>query len=281
MSGVLLVDKPAGISSFGVIARLRKILKIKKIGHCGTLDNFATGVLIILIGKATRLARFVSNQDKVYEATILFGEKTNTADITGEIVETGGLPSDLPTDFEGKVLAISSQIPPIFSAIKVEGKRAYALARDGKEIEMKPREIKIFEFKVGSFDKQRLNYTARVSKGTYIRTLSEDIAGMLGTVGTTENLRRTECAGFGIEKCVTIDDGTRYEVIRDRILPADVLLKDFPEMTLTQEEYVCFKNGNFIEKKSDKNGFTRMYYEQLFVGVSSVEQEMVKPQIVF
>ncbi len=281
MNGVLLVDKPAGISSFGVIARLRKILGIKKIGHCGTLDNFATGVLIVLLGKATRLARFVSVQDKVYDATILFGKKTNTADITGEAIETGDLPASLPKDLEKKVLAISSQVPPVFSAIKIEGKRAYALARSGEKVEMKPREIKILDFKVKDFSEDRLSYTARVSKGTYIRTLSEDIAKMMGTVGTTEKLRRIESAGFGIDSCVTIDGTTSYEVLKDRILSADVLLQDFPEIDFTDEEYGFFKNGNSIEKKSVKNGFTRMYYKQLFVGVAYVEQEVVKPRIVF
>ena len=146
---------------------------------------------------------------------------------------------------------------------------------------MEPREIKILDFKVKDFNEDRLSYTTRVSKGTYIRTLSEDIAKMMGTVGTTEKLRRIESAGFGIDSCVTIDDTTTYEVLKDRILSADVLLQDFPEIDFTDEEYGFFKNGNSIEKKSVKNGFTRMYYKQLFVGVAYVEQEVVKPRIVF
>ena len=281
LSGVLLVDKPAGISSFGVIAQIRRILGIKKVGHCGTLDNFATGVLVVLLGRATRLARFVSVQDKRYQATILFGQKTDTADITGKVIAISDLPKGLSADLAEKVLGMTSQIPPIYSAIKVDGKRAYALARAGASPAMKPRAIKISNFTIKDFDGRLMSYEAKVSKGTYIRTLSQDISQLLGVVGTTQALRRVECAGFGIDDCVQIDQQTSGEFLRSRVLSADVLLQDFPALQIDDALFERFCHGNFWEEERAKNGFTKIYHNEEFVGVAWTEQGKVQPKIVF
>ncbi len=281
LRGVLLVNKPAGISSFGVIAKIRRILQIKRVGHCGTLDNFATGVLVVLVGRATRLARFVSVQDKRYTATIVFGVKTDTADITGKQIASSGLPLELRADLVEKVLSINSQVPPIYSAIKVDGKRAYALARQGAEVKMKPREIKISEFKVNSFDGKRLSYTAKVSKGTYIRTLSEDICQLLGVVGTTQSLRRDECAGFELARCVSIEEKTDKECLLKGMLSPDVLIPEFVSLEVDEELYRRFCCGNPWEEERAKNGFTKIYHKKEFVGVAWSELGKVRPKIVF
>ena len=281
VNGVLLVDKPAGISSFGVIAQIRRILGIKRVGHCGTLDNFATGVLVVLVGRATRLARFVSVQDKCYTASILFGTKTDTADITGAEIETSALPESLRADLQEKVLQIKEQVPPIYSAIKVNGKRAYALARSGAQVQMKPREIEISEFEVREFDGKRLSYMARVSKGTYIRTLSEDISQLLGVVGTTQTLRREECAGFGIEQCVSIDPKMDKGSLLAKVLSPDVLLQELPALEVDASLYERFCCGNSWKKERVKNGFTKIYHKKVFVGVAWSESGEIRPKIVF
>ncbi len=281
LNGVLLVDKPAGISSFGVISQIRRILGIKRVGHCGTLDNFATGVLVVMIGKATRLARFVSVQDKSYQATIVFGQQTDTADITGEVIATSALPRGLRGDLAEKVLSITSQVPPIYSAIKVDGKRAYVLARSGSAVQMKPRDVKISEFAVQEFDGKRLTYTARVSKGTYIRTLSEDISELLGAVGTTQSLCRLDCAGFSLDECVRVKPNMDKDFLLGKVLSPDVLLKDLPAIELDETNYDKFCCGNSWMQERDKNDFTKIYHRGVLVGVAWVEQGEVRPKIVF
>ncbi len=281
LNGVLLVDKPAGISSFGVISQIRRILGIKRVGHCGTLDNFATGVLVVMLGKATRLARFVSVQDKCYKAKIVFGQKTDTADITGEVIGTSGLPSELDANLRTKVLDITSQVPPIYSAIKVDGKRAYALARKGDVPQMKPRAMEVLDFEVDSFDCESLCYTAKVSKGTYIRTLSEDISELLGVVGTTESLCRQECAGFRLEECVRVEPNMDRDFLLSKVLSPDVLLKDLPAIELDESKYSKFICGNSFGEERGKNGFTKIYHCGVLVGVAWVEQGEIRPKIVF
>lgn len=207
MEEIIYVDKPAGMTSFGAVARVRRILSQReghkvKVGHTGTLDPFATGLLILLAGKATKKAPELTKKDKVYEATIRLGETSTTGDPEGEITATGAeLPSEeqiagVLKQFTGKI----EQRPPIFSAIKINGERAYKLARKGQEVEMPTRTVEIYSIEQISYSKPELQIRTHVSSGTYIRTLAEDIGKALGCGAYCSQLRRTQIADYKIDE---------------------------------------------------------------------------------
>lgn len=207
MEEIIFVDKPAGMTSFGAVARVRRILSQReghkvKVGHTGTLDPFATGLLILLAGKATKKAPELTKKDKVYEATIRLGEVSTTGDPEGEITKTG---AKLPTGeeiaevlkrFIGKI----EQKPPIFSAIKINGQRAYKLARKGQEVEMPSRTVEIYDIEQISYSEPVLQIRTHVSSGTYIRTLAEDIGKALGCGAYCSALRRTQIADYKLDE---------------------------------------------------------------------------------
>ena len=207
MEEIIYVDKPTGMTSFGAVARVRRILSQReghkvKVGHTGTLDPFATGLLILLAGKATKKAPELTKKDKVYEATIRLGETSTTGDPEGEITATGAeLPSEeqvaeVLKQFTGKI----EQRPPIFSAIKINGERAYELARKGQEVEMPTRTVEIYSIEQISYSKPELQIRTHVSSGTYIRTLAEDIGKALGCGAYCSQLRRTQIADYKIDE---------------------------------------------------------------------------------
>lgn len=214
-SGRILIDKPAGITSFGVVARVRRILGEKlnkkkvKVGHTGTLDPFATGLLVLLYGKETKNAMNLTKLDKIYEAEIILGATSTTGDPEGEIskVEFANEPnfeevSKVCEKFIGKI----TQVPPAFSAIKINGKRAYDLAREGKKVEVPPRQVEIFSLEILEYSWPVLKIQTHVSSGTYIRTLAEDIGKALETGAYCQNLRRTKIADFDIKNTLTLED---------------------------------------------------------------------------
>ena len=217
MTGILLVDKPVGWTSFDVVNYVRKIVaqsegkkpKNVKVGHSGTLDPFATGLLVLLIGKEyTSQAKKYSGLDKTYEVVMKLGQKSNTGDSEGQIE---AVPGSQPSSAQIKAViddftGVISQIPPAFSAIKVDGVRAYKLARAGQEVSLEPRKVTINSISLKSYEYPIMQFTADVSSGTYIRVLVEDIAKKLGTVAYTSELRRTQVGKFSIENAVKIDD---------------------------------------------------------------------------
>lgn len=212
MDEIIFVDKPAGISSFGAVARVRRILSERagkkiKVGHTGTLDPFATGLLILLAGKATKKAPEFTKLDKVYEATVHFGATSTSGDPEGEITETG---KELPTlediqkiipKFIGKI----TQTPPMFSAIKINGKRAYKLAREGKTVEMPSREVEIYELEILDYKAPELKIRTHVSSGTYIRSLAQDMGEALGCGAYLTQLRRTKISDYDINTLPLFD----------------------------------------------------------------------------
>ncbi len=211
--GVILVDKPAGMTSFGVVARIRRVLsqqlgKKAKVGHTGTLDPFATGLMIIVTGKECRNAGNYSKMDKVYETKIILGKTSTTGDTEGEITDVSGkIPEKdevlaVLNKFKGEI----TQIPPIFSAIKIDGRRAYSLAREGKTVEMPERKITIYELEMIGYNYPYLSLRAHVSSGTYIRTLAEDIGKALSTGAYCVELRRTKIADWDVKQAVTLND---------------------------------------------------------------------------
>lgn len=211
--GIILIDKPAGMTSFGVVARIRRVLskeagKKVKVGHTGTLDPFATGLMIIVVGNECRNAEKYSKQDKVYEATISLGEVSTTGDTEGEITSLSDrVPSeteisDTLMKFKGRI----TQQPPAFSAIKIGGKRAYRLAREGKEFEVPKREVTVYSLEMISYEYPELRIRANVSSGTYIRTLAEDIGKELGVGAYCVELRRVSIGERNVNEAQKLSD---------------------------------------------------------------------------
>jgi len=280
LNGILLIDKPNGITSFDVIRQLRKILCFKKIGHSGTLDSFATGVLIILLGKATKLARFVNTASKEYVAELFLGIQTDTGDISGQVVKKSEKKCFLPPDLKQKVLNMTCQIPPKYSCIKINGQRAYKLALGKVDFKMTSRDISVYDFEILNFSNKLLTYKVKVSKGTYIRTMSQDIANLMGTIGTTKTLVRTECAGFSLDECVSLASLNQSNIYK-YILPVDAILKKMQTIHLDAKESKLFGNGGRIRGENLKNDFAKVYNKDHLLGIAIVEQQIIRPKIVF
>ena len=206
--GLILVDKPTGITSFGVLHKIRKRFGISKIGHAGTLDPDATGLLIVLIGAATKLQRFITAEEKSYSGVIQLGVKTDTDDMSGTVVEYASVPA-LNNDHLPSVvktfLGPHLQLPPAYSAIKKDGVRAYKLARKGELVELAPREVTLFSAELDILDNSRLSYRLTCSKGFYVRSFARTLAEKLGTVGCVESIRRESSAGVSLADAIPLE----------------------------------------------------------------------------
>ncbi|WP_269537924.1 tRNA pseudouridine(55) synthase TruB [Cerasicoccus fimbriatus] len=222
--GVLLIDKPVGCTSHDVVDRVRRKLKMKKVGHAGTLDPNATGLLIILVGKATKVSQYLMSLDKEYTGVMKLGEITNTYDCEGEVMETRDVPelsSEQVNDVFGEFLGDQYQTPPMFSAKKIDGVPLYKLARKGKEVEREPRFIRISHLDVTEIALPEITFDVACSKGTYIRTLAHDIGEKLGCGAHLKELRRTLSGSFTIAQCTALEkfeELTAVE-IRRRLIP--------------------------------------------------------------
>ncbi|NCC67799.1 MAG: tRNA pseudouridine(55) synthase TruB [Clostridia bacterium] len=247
MNGILLVDKPAGFTSHDVVAKLRGILHERRIGHSGTLDPMATGLLVVFIGRATRAVQFAENHEKEYLAAMRTGIVTDTQDITGKIVKTSytavsasDIEAVLP-EFTGEI----SQMPPMYSAIKIGGKKLYDIARKGGEVDRQPRAVTIFELSLTSEYCGDFLLRVRCSKGTYIRTLCHDIGQKLGCGAALSSLRRTKCGSFDVSGALTLDEISTLAdsgKIEEALLPVNSLFSDCPAFTMTQfqrEKCLC------------------------------------------
>ena len=255
LHGVALVDKPAGMSSFSVVSRLRRIFRtlgVTKAGHTGTLDPLATGLLPICIGESTKFAQRLLDADKGYFATVELGVATTTADAEGDIVERSDACVDASafeaalSKFHGKI----EQVPPIYSALKIDGKPAYEYARAGKPIELAARTVEIYSIELTAArpELQEFDIEVRCSKGTYIRTLAVDIALALGTVGHLAGLRRTRTGGFELtaaqplDAWMDADDATR----QNWLLPTEALVAELPSLDLTAQQAIDICNGKVV-----------------------------------
>lgn len=263
-NGILIIDKPADWTSMDVCAKLRGILKERRIGHGGTLDPMATGVLPVFVGQATRAVEFAENGEKEYVAGLRLGLTTDTQDSTGQVLETcpvsvdrGELEAILPR-FTGPL----EQIPPMYSAVKIGGQKLYELARKGREVERKPRPITIFSLEVLE-QTSPTDYVLRVrcSKGTYVRTLCHDIGQALGCGGCMSSLRRTMAAGFTLDQAVTLDQA--QEQGEALLLPTDSLFSLYPIFLLKSERAEKrVRNGNPLSVSSLADGTYRVYSQQ-------------------
>ena len=250
IQGVLCIDKPKGFTSFDVVAKMRGIAKTRKVGHGGTLDPMATGVLPIFLGRATKACDLVPEQKKRYLATFRLGLTTDTQDITGQVLQERPVTCSLEqvqqvlAGFLGK----QQQVPPMYSAVKVDGKRLYDLARQGKEVQRPSREIEIFSLDLVSYDLQQQEYTVDVccSKGTYIRTLCADAGEELGCGATLTQLRRTLSAGFALEQCITLEEAAQLAqegTLQDHVQPIEQIFAVLPCVTLNPQQCKLFCNG--------------------------------------
>ena len=254
MNGILPIDKPSDFTSFDVIAKLRGVTHTKKIGHSGTLDPMATGVLPLFFGKATKVCSILPDEDKCYIAGIKFGITTDTQDISGKIIEekpsavTKGQFDELVKKFIGK----QKQTPPMYSAVKVGGVPLYDIARKGKEVERAQKDIEIYSISVLNFDEDAQTAEIEVScgKGTYIRTLIADMGEKLGFGAAMTSLRRTGAAGFSIDDCYTIDEVSSFMkegTLEEKLIPIDRLFENLPRLILSEFDEYLYKNGVPLE----------------------------------
>jgi tRNA pseudouridine55 synthase len=254
LSGFLLVDKPAGITSFDVIRQLRRQTGIRTFGHAGTLDPFATGLMLMAVNKYTRLLPLLDDADKEYQATLLLGKFSTTGDPEGIITEEpdAAIQIEKMATLAKDVLRIEKLKPPIHSAIKVDGKRAYARARADEDFELPERDSRVYSFMVLSYVWPELAYHCKVSKGTYIRSLSQWIAQYLGTTGYTAVLRRTAIGKVTLDKADQLADITT-ETISAKLLSVLDIIPDVASITLTDEEFLRIRNGNSIACSGDND----------------------------
>lgn len=224
LEGVLLIDKPSGCTSHDVVDRVRRKLGMKRVGHAGTLDPLATGLLVILVGKATKLSQYLMSLGKVYEGTLKLGETTDSQDSDGELQETKEVPQlsqDIVSDVMKSFLGDQFQTPPMFSAKKIKGVPLYKLARKGETVEREPRFIRISSFDLLSFDSPFLTFRVACTKGTYVRTIAHDFGQKLGCGAHLTMLRRTKTDRFDIQDAITLDDleTLRPLELKQRLIP--------------------------------------------------------------
>ncbi len=291
MNGVIIVNKPSGITSQDVVTEIRKYLKIKSVGHAGTLDPLASGVLPILISKGTRISKYLIDHDKEYIATLRLGKQTDTGDITGEVIEESNVPESAMDEENVKDVLASfigeqSQIPPMYSAIKVGGKKLYEYARIGEKVEVKPRQIKIYDIELLNMNRDAMEIVFRVScsKGTYIRTLCEDIAKELSTVGTMTALVRTKAGDFTLDKSIELEKLLTLstdEIEKNYFIDIETAFKSSGSINLRSDnELKLFINGMMLVKKM-KNDVYRIYDKnRKFIGLGVIQNNILKRDIV-
>lgn len=258
IKGVLLVDKPEGLTSMRTVDRVKRALGIKKAGHTGTLDPIATGVLAICLGQATRIAEYLLASHKGYEAELMLGVTTNTLDADGEVEETRPLPDEatLTPDalepvldqFRGPI----SQVPPAFSALKVNGRRAHALARAGEEVKLDPREVEVLSLTLTQCEPPQLAFSCEVSKGTYIRSLIRDLGEALGCGAHMTALRRTSVGPFLIQDTLTLEAIQEEPALAyERIIPMAEALHFMPRLALEPYEVGRLQNGLLVHRTKE------------------------------
>ena len=274
--GVLLLDKPAGITSTQALAKAKRILGARKAGHTGTLDPFATGLLPLVFGEGTKFARFLIDAPKGYRATLRLGVETTTGDTEGtELVRLPiNVDEPLIDDVLGRFLGVGEQVPPMHSAVRIEGKRLYQLARKGLEVERAARRIEITELRRESFAGDELVVSVTCSKGTYVRTLARDLGRSLGCGAYLTGLRRTAVGGFVLDQARTLDELAADPGAAARLLPVDVLVAGVPRWECADEGARRFSQGQEIDGPDLPEGTELAVFGAAgrFVGVGRMAQ---------
>lgn len=273
LKGILNVNKEKGISSARVVSLVRRALNMKKVGHTGTLDLEASGVLPIVIGKATRVSDYMMTKDKVYETELILGAKTDTLDAAGEIIEK----SDKEVTREEFLQAMKTfkgeieQIPPMYSALKVNGKKLYDLAREGIEIERKKRKVNIYDIELLDFAFPKATIRVTCSKGTYIRTLVDDIGEKLGSLAYVNELKRVRVGELDIKDAIKSQDLLEIpkEDLIKKLYPIDTALKDFDKIILDRKYLDNLVNGQIVEVDKNYGKIIRVYAGDDFIGLGN------------
>ncbi|MDA1060800.1 MAG: tRNA pseudouridine(55) synthase TruB [bacterium] len=266
MNGFLLIDKEKGMTSFDVVAKLRRILGVKKIGHSGTLDKLATGLLLMAVGEGTKLLEFMVGLDKEYEVLAKFGAVTETFDsdspevqVSADVFDRDDLEKAIRENFLGKI----QQIPPKYSALKIQGQRASDIARKGEALEMKSRVIRIDEFSVMNFDWPQISFNIKCGSGTYVRSLVHDLGQKLGCGGYVLELRRTKVGDFDVEDSKILSEFSESDMI-----PMEKIAEMFVTCELSDDDFNGLKDGRILEnKKIEHNVPVMAFHKGKLVGV--------------
>lgn len=303
--GVIIINKPKGCTSHDIVAKVKKLTG-KKVGHTGTLDPLAQGVLPVLVGKGTLCSKYLINHDKIYRVVLQLGKATETWDEEGEVIEQQEVPNDiLQKDFvtaklktfEGK----QKQIPPMYSAIKVNGRKLYDYARSGKTVEIEPRDIEIYGIELCKINEhaQTIEFEVKCSKGTYIRSLCVDIAHKLGTIGYMKELFRLQVGDFGIENSVILKsvrnhmanisnknsenkiENEKFDImqIEKNIITVEKLFENCQQIEVEEKRIQHFFNGVKITVKKP-DGVYRVYSQEKFIGIGIIENNLLKRDVV-
>lgn len=288
MNRIFILNKPIGFTSQDAVSKLKKILNEKKAGHTGTLDPMATGVLPILVGDTTKLSQYLVEHKKTYIATIELGQATDTGDSEGKIIQEKEI---LKENLEEKnikevlksFLGIQKQTPPIYSAIKIKGKKLYEYARAGEKVEIPEREIEIYNINFIEKKLNNISFEVECSKGTYIRTLCEDIAKKLGTIGYMKSLKRTKVDKFEIEKAITFEkleeNKENIEWLKNNSYSMEDILINLPKIQLKKRKIELFLNGVMLDCEKE-NGVYNIYCEGQYIGTGIVKENLLKRDII-
>lgn len=275
-TGLLIIDKPAGLSSFDVVRRVRRIGKTRKVGHTGTLDPDATGLLAICLGRCTKLAKFIVLDDKWYRFTLRFGAATTTDDSSGEVIREAkfegitraGLEAILP-----EYIGCIEQVPPVYSALRINGKRAYEMARAGEEVKMKARQIRVDDIQVIDFSLPEATLEVRCGPGTYVRSLARDFGERLGSAAHTTAIRRLAVGPFSLDQAVSLDELQEDNFV-DHLLSPLEMVKSLKLYELGPEEVEKFKLGQPLSLSAGEVGtFGAAHYEQELIAIVEVRQK--------
>lgn len=280
MLGVIVVDKPQGITSHDVVSHLRKALGTRRVGHAGTLDPLATGVLVVAVNHATRFLQYLPLEPKVYEAEVMFGVETDTQDSEGETIGGSAPPEDLEGAIRENMPALTGpivQIPPMYSAIKVQGKPLYSYAREGEEIDRAPRNVTIFRFELQWVQEHRARFTVESSGGTYVRTLVHDLGQAVGCGAHLTALRRTSVGNFGLDQAVEME-----KVDASHIIPLNEALPPLPLLNLSPLQVARIREGQSLKLPNlPESEFIGLTDERGVVfAIAKIAEERVRPECV-
>ena len=284
MNGIIIINKSKGWTSHDIVAKVKKITG-EKVGHTGTLDPLATGVLPLLIGKGTLCSKYLINHDKTYIVRLKLGIRKSTGDEEGEVLEQELVDQQLLDKKKIEIvleqfIGEQEQIPPIYSAIKVKGKKLYEYARKQQEVQIPSRKITIYDIKLLKIDKENyeIQFEVSCSKGTYIRSLCEDIAKKIGTIGYMKELQRTQVGNFKIEQAISIENLNK-ETVKKRIITIEELFKNLENVQLGKKKLQLFLNG--VKLNFDlEDDIYKIYSEEKFIGIGTVKNKLLKRDIV-
>lgn len=286
MQGILIINKPKGFTSQDVVSKVKKILNIKKAGHTGTLDPLATGVLPVLLGNYTKLSKYLIEHDKIYRATVKLGEKRDTGDSEGNTIElkevdTSKLSEENVKQVLESFLGKQKQTPPVYSAIKLNGKKLYEYAREGIEVKVEPRDIEIYDIKLLNINNLEIEFEVKCSKGTYIRSLCEDIAKKLETVGYMSFLQRILVDKFSIDDSIDFETLEKTkDNIEDKLITMEEVFSNLEKLKLTERKKELFLNGVMLTYNLNDGVYNIYDFNDNYIGLGIIKNNLLKRDII-